>query len=444
MYHAPLALPSDESAVARIDRRLQRRLLRAMLAVAFLVFGLFGLAAFVNISGSVVSSGEVKVDSNVKRVAHSAGGIVAEILVRNGDRVRAGQPLVILDTRVAGVSASMSRQGVLQLLAQRARLEAEVNGQAYIAFPSALTASTDPVARAAMSDEQRQFALQRQERGATAAQLQERISQLEEQINGYQRQALAIKQQEALIGPELQGLRVLWKDKLVTISRLNQLERTAVDLKGTAGSLQANIAQSRARISETREQMIQVTQTARKEAGRQLAEVSARLNEQQVRDVNADETVNRAVIRAPVDGIVDKLALATIGGAVQPFETIAEIVPVGDAMVVEAIVSISDIDRIFVGQSVRIVFSAFNAQITPEVPGTVSWVSAEKTSDERTGLSYYKVRVAFDKTALKRAKIPQLVPGMPAETFIQTGDRSMLSYITKPLRDQMQRAFRHD
>jgi HlyD family type I secretion membrane fusion protein len=444
MYHAPLALPSDESAVARIDRRLQRRLLRAMLAVAFLVFGLFGLAAFVNISGSVVSSGEVKVDSNVKRVAHSAGGIVAEILVRNGDRVRAGQPLVILDTRVAGVSASMSRQGVLQLLAQRARLEAEVNGQTFIAFPIALTATSDPVARAAMSDEQRQFALQRQERGATAAQLQERISQLDEQINGYQRQALAIKQQEALIGPELQGLRVLWKDKLVTISRLNQLERTAVDLKGTAGSLQANIAQSRARISETREQMIQVTQTARKEAGRQLAEVSARLNEQQVRDVNADETVNRAVIRAPVDGIVDKLALATIGGAVQPFEPIAEIVPVGDAMVVEAIVSISDIDRIFVGQPVRIVFSAFNAQITPEVAGTVSWVSAEKTSEERTGLSYYKVRVAFDKAALKRAKIPQLVPGMPAETFIQTGDRSMLSYITKPLRDQMQRAFRHD
>jgi HlyD family type I secretion membrane fusion protein len=444
MFHSPISLPPEEGALAQATARLKDRLRKAMFAVAFLVFGLFGTAAFVDISGAVVGSGEIKVDSNVKKVAHPTGGVVAEILVRNGDRVRAGQPMVTLDARVSGVSASMSRQGVLQLLAEQARLEAEVSGRGSINFPAALTRTADTTARDAMADEQRQFALQQRERSATAAQLGERISQLDEQINGFERQLLAIHQQEALIGPELEGLRALWEKKLVTITRLNQLERTAVDLRGSAGSLQANIAQARARITETREQLIQVTQTARREAGRQLGDVSARLNELQVRDVSADEANNRSVIRAPADGIVDKLTLSTIGGTVQPYEPIAEIVPVGDAMVVETPVSISDIDRVYVGQVARIHFSAFNAQTTPEIQGKVSWVSAEKTIDEHTGMSFYKVRVAIDQKALANAHIPKLVPGMPAETYIQTGARSMLSYLTKPLRDQAGRAFRHD
>jgi HlyD family type I secretion membrane fusion protein len=444
MYHAPISLPPQEEALAEAEARLKDRLRRAMFAVAFLVFGLFGMAAFVDISGAVVGSGEIKVDSNVKKVAHPTGGVVSEILVRNGDKVRAGQPMINLDTRVSGVSASMSRQGVVQLLAQQARLEAEVSGRESINFPATLTAQSDPVARAAMDDERRQFALQLGERAATHAQLSERIGQLDQQINGYERQLLAIRQQEALIGPELEGLRALWEKKLVTITRLNQLERTAVDLRGSAGSLQANIAQARARITETREQLIQVTQTARRDAGRQLGEVTARLNDQQIRDVSADEANTRAVIRAPADGIVDKLTLSTIGGTVQPFEPIAEIVPIGEMMVVETPISISDIDRVFVGQAARIHFSAFNAQTTPEIPGKVSWVSAEKTVDEHSGMSYYKVRVAIDRKALAEAHVPKLVSGMPAETYIQTGARSMLSYLTKPLRDQMGRAFRHD
>jgi HlyD family type I secretion membrane fusion protein len=444
MIHSPISFPPEEGALARADARLKGRLRTAMFAVAFLVFGLFGLAAFVDISGAVVGSGEIKVDSNVKKVAHPTGGVVAQILVRNGDKVRAGQPLVTLDTRVAGVSASMSRQGVVQLQAQQARLEAEVSGRSSIAFPASIAAKADPVALAAMADERRQFALQARERAATQGQLREREAQLDQQINGYERQLLAIRQQEALIGPELDGLRDLWRQKLVTVSRLNQLERAAVDLRGSAGSLLANVAQARARITETREQLIQVTQTSRREAGRQLAEVSARLNEQQVRGVSADDAFDRAVIRAPADGIVDKLALATVGGAVQPFEPIAEIVPVGETMVVETRISIADIDRIYVGQAARIVFSAFNAQTTPEIPGKVSWVSAEKTIDEHTGMNFYKVRVAIDRQALVAAKVPKLVSGMPAETYIQTGDRTMLSFLTKPLRDQMSRAFRHD
>lgn len=444
MYQAPIALPPQQDALSQAHARLKARLRKALFGVAFLVFGLFGMAAFVDISGAVVGSGEVKVDSNTKKVAHPTGGVVSEILVRNGDKVRVGQPLVTLDTRVAGVSASMSRQGVVQLLAQQARLEAEVSGRSAIAFPAALTSRADGIARAAMDDERRQFVLQARERAATQGQLREREVQLEQQINGYERQLLAINQQERLIQPELAGLRELWKKNLVTVGRLNQLERTAVDLRGTAGSLQSNIAQARARITETREQLIQVTQTSRREAGRQLAEVSTRLNDQQIRDVSADDAFDRAVIRAPANGVVDKLSLSTIGGAVQPFEPIAEVVPDGESMVVETLISIADIDRVYVGQKARIVFSAFNVQTTPEIPGKVSWVSAEKTVEERTGLSYYKVRVTIDQKALAAAKVPKLVAGMPAETYIQTGDRSMLSFLTKPLRDQIGRAFRQD
>lgn len=349
-----------------------------------------------------------------------------------------------LDARVMGVSAAVSGEGLDQLLAMRARLEAERDGRPAPLFPAELIRRQDPSARAAVTEESRLFRLRQQARVGQHAQLTERVRQLDQQIRGYQAQINASQRQSALIKPELEGVRDLWEKKLVTINKLNSLERTAVDLDASVASLQANIAQSRARVTEIRQQMIQLDQDARSEAGAQLSEVVAKLADQQVRSVSTDDAYTRAVIRAPYDGVVDKLAFSTIGGVVPPAETIMEIVPDSDRMTVEAQINPADVDQLRIGQDATLRFSAFNAQTTPELTGNLVHVSAEAQVDQRSGIPFYKVRLDVSERELRQLGGLKLVPGMPVEAFIQTGERSLLSYITKPLRDQFNRAFRHD
>jgi HlyD family secretion protein len=421
---------------------LRRNMRVGLIVVGLLVFGLFATAALIDIRGAVIAFGQVSVESKVKKIAHPTGGVIAEIYVRDGARVKAGDVLMRLDNRVSGVSANVSGEGLDQLLAMRARLEAERDGRGGVAFPAALTQSRDPSARAAMSEEARLFRLRQQARIGMHQQLAERVRQLDQQIRGYQAQIAASQRQTELIAPELAGVRELWEKKLVTINKLNSLERTAVDLDANVASLGANIAQSRARVTEIRQQMIQVDQDARSQAGAELSEVIAKLADQQVRTVSTGDVFDKSVIRAPYDGVIDKLAFTTIGGVVPPAETIMEIVPDTDQLTVEAQISPADRDQLRIGQEAMLSFSAFNVQTTPQLEGRLVFISAETTLDERTGASFYKVRVDVDEQELKKLGKLKLEPGMPVESFIQTEDRSLLSYLTKPLRDQLGRAFR--
>jgi HlyD family secretion protein len=207
-------------------------------------------------------------------------------------------------------------------------------------------------------------------------------------------------------------------------------------------SLNANIAQARGRITEIRQQAIQLDQDSRSQAGAQLGEVMKLQADQQVRAVGSDDEFTKSVIRAPYDGVVDKLAFTTIGGVIPPAQTIMEIVPDSDQLTVEAKISPADVDQIRIGQPAMLRFSAFNAQTTPEVEGSLVHVSAETTTDERSGMTYYTVRLDVDQQEMRRLGGLKLVPGMPVEAYIQTGERSLLSFITKPLRDQVNRAFR--
>jgi HlyD family secretion protein len=440
----PVAEIDAETGLVNPEEALRRYLRIGLITVGVLVFGLFGLAAIVNISGAVIATGQISVESQVKKIAHPTGGVIAEIYVRDGRRVKAGDALMRLDTTVAGVSASVSEEGLVQLLARRARLEAERDGRPSPIFPPQLVNSRDPAARVAMAEELRLFRLKREARLGLHAQLMDRIRQSEQQIGGYQSQISANSQQTQLIKPELEGVRGLWEKKLVTINKLNSLERTAVELDASSAALTANIAQTRSRISEIRQQAIQLDQEARSQAGAELAEVITALNDQQVRKVSTGDTFDRSIIRAPQSGIVDKLAFSTIGGVVPPAETIMEIVPDTDQMVVEARISPADVDQVRIGQGAVVRFSAFNLQTTPELNGRVAHVSAEAATDERQGFTYYKVRLEVDQNEMRRLGGLKLVPGMPVEAFIQTGERSFLSYITKPLRDQLNRSFRQD
>lgn len=440
------ALPAPASVALPMvppqpEERLQRRLKWAGYAGGALLLMFLLAATLIQISGAVVASGALGVTSRVKVITHPTGGVLAELLVRDGARVAAGDVLMRLDTSVSATGAELTGATADELAARRARLEAERDGAGSIRFPDALRRNASPSASQAMLREQRLFSLRRNERATQLALLREREVQVLAEIDSYQVQIDATREQERLIAPELQGLRDMYERKLVTLNRLNQLERTAVSLQGTAASLEANIAQSRARIAEIRQQIFSVDRATRSEAGTELASVIATANDAEVRSVSAQDALDRSLIRAPYAGVIDKVAFATPGSFVPPGQPIMEVVPVGDELQVEARVSPADVDQLRIGQPSRIRLSAFNMQTTPEFPGRLTFVSPERSVDERTGESFYRVRVSIDQAAVQREGLT-LSPGMPAELFITTGDRSLLSYLLKPLMDQIGRAFR--
>jgi len=418
--------------------RLRRRTRRALRLIALLVFGFFGLAAALPIGGAVIGAGEVMVESSVKTITHPTGGILTRLLVRDGDHVVQGQPLMRFDTSVSRVGSDSAATGLEQLLARRARLQAERDGAATIAWPPELAGAA---ARALVAREQRLFDLRGVQRRGSLALLVERIRQYDEQIASYRAQIEAIESQEVLIAPELAGLRKLYERQLVTLARINELERTAVQLKGSRAALGSSIAEARARISETREQMLNVDKSIRSDAAGELAEVVAQLNDQQVRRASAEDTYARSLIRAPQSGTIDKLAFTTIGSAVPAAQPILQIVPDRDTLLVEARVRPADVDQLHAGQAARISFSGLDRQTTPDIPGTLVFVSPDLTQDPHSGQSFYRIRVRLDPKRMATAKIV-LKAGMPAEAFVQTGTRSMLSFLTKPLIDQIRYAFR--
>lgn len=424
--------------------RLRRRTRRAYLLIAALALGFFGLSAILQVGGAVVGSGEVAVESNVKTLIHPTGGILKALMVRDGDHVAKGQLLMRLDQGVSAVGAESAALGLEQLLARRARLEAERDGASSILFPPDLAAKTDARAREAMTRERQLFALRRRERDGSIALLNQRVRQYDEQIASYRAQIAAIESQMTLIEPELAGLRKLHDRQLVTINRLNEMERTAVQMKGSKAALESNIAEARAHISEANEQILNVDKQIRSDAGTQLAEVVGQLNDQQVRVATTSDTVDRSEIRAPQSGVVDKIAYTTIGSAVPATQPLLQIVPDRDNMIVEARIRPQDVDQVRVGQGARITFSGFNRQTTPDIPGKLIFVSPDLTSDQRTGQSYYRIKVRLDADALARAPQIALKAGMPAETFVETGNRSILSFLIKPLLDQLRYSMRSE
>lgn len=429
----------DAEAEANADTAIDpRHSLRRYQRIGLALLGLLLLclllaASLVRMSGAVVGQGELVVASKVKTVTHPNGGVIAALLVKEGDSVRAGDPLIRFDSSVTEISAAMSDMSLNQLLARSERLRAERDGLTALRFSS--TASET------IADETRLFALRRAALRGEQAQLRERVHQREQQIASYQAQIAAYRQQAALIEPERQGVRDLWERRLVTINRLNELERTAVSLQGSIAALQADIAQARAGIAEIRQQSIQLTQQHRSEAATLLAETEQRIAEQRQRAAGATDSFERSTIRAPASGVIDQLAYTTIGSVIPPAQPILRIVPQGP-LEVEARIPPMEIDQLHKGQSARVTFPAFNRQTTPEIRGRLDFLSAERTDDPETGKSFYTARIVIPPDELLRLDGLKLVPGMPAEVYLETGSRSLLSYLFKPLADQFARAFR--
>jgi HlyD family secretion protein len=425
------------------QRSIRRHLLGGLAVVALLAGGVGGLAATTELAGAVIAPGIMVVDTNVKKVQHPTGGVVGELRVRDGDRVKAGDVVVRLDETITQANLAIVVKSLNEMQARLARLEAERDDTAAIVFPADLLARSKDVEVARSIDGERNlFSFRRKARAGQKAQLAERIAQLREEIQGLTGQVAAKKRETELIGQELEGVRDLWRKNLVQIQRVTALERDAARLEGERGQLIAATAQSRGKISEIELQIIQIDQDLRSEVAKELREVQAKIAELVERKVAAEDQLKRIDIRSPQDGMVHQLNVHTIGGVITAGEAMMLIVPEADALTVEAKLAPQDIDQVHPGQAAVLRFSTFNQRTTPELNGVVTRVSADLTTDQRTGTTYYTVRVSIPEAEVARLGGLKLLPGMPLETFIQTGDRTVLSYLTKPLTDQIARAFR--
>ncbi|MDG4854356.1 MULTISPECIES: HlyD family type I secretion periplasmic adaptor subunit [unclassified Mesorhizobium] len=434
---------ADEAAP--VETTIRRYLIGGVAACIVLVGGGGGLAVVTELSGAVIASGRLVVDSSVKKVQHPTGGVIGQILVREGDAVKSGGVLLRLDETVTRANLAIVTKGLDEFEARLARLEAERDGKEAIVFPQSLISRQgDPTVARAMAGEQSLFEFRQQSRAGQKAQLEERIAQLAEESSGLSEQRVAKSHEIELIGIELESIRKLWQQKLVSIDRLTELERDAVRLDGEHGQLTASIAQAKGRIAETRLQIIQVDQDLRKEVATELRDVQSKISEFVERKVSAEDQLKRIDIRSPQDGVVHQLAVHTVGGVITPGEVVMLIVPVADELTVEARVSPQDIDQLKLGQEAGLKFSAFNQRVTPELNGNVKEIAADLSLDERSGAGFYTVRIGIPRPELKKLNGLTLAPGMPVEAFFSTGNRTMLSYLVKPLADQIDRAFREE
>ena len=421
----------------------RQSLLLGGVAVLLLVAGIGGWAATTQLSGAVIASGKLVVDSNVKKIQHPTGGIVGELLVKEGDKVKQGDVLLRLDGTQTRSSLGIVNKALDELLARQARNEAELDGAPSVVFPAELEARrSDPEVTRLMAGEKKLCEMRRMARDGQKAQLREQIQQLQLQIQGTQAQEAAKAKEIQLVAQELEGVRVLWKQNLVPISRVTALERDSARLEGERASLVAAVAQNRGRIAELELKIHQIDQDLSTEVGKEMAENRAKKSEMTERRVAAEDQLKRIDLIAPQDGRVFQRNVHTVGGVIQAGEPTMLIVPESDALIVEAKVAPQDIDQIHVGQHAVLRFAAFNQRTTPELDGEVVHIGADVAQDDRASESYYSVRIRVLDGELARLEGLQLIAGMPVEAFIQTTPRTVASFLVKPLTDQLARAFR--
>ena len=421
---------------------IQRHVVAGSILVGVLVIGLGGWASTAQISGALIAQGSIVVDTNVKKVQHPTGGVVGELFVRDGDHVKAGDVLLRLDETVTRANLAIVNKGLVEFYARKARLAAERDGADTMAVPPEVAGRLDePDVKEALASERKLFELRHQDRLGQKQQLQERITQLQQQITGLAAQQSA-KDKGIATEQELQGVRDLWQKNLVQLNRLTSLQRDEARLEGERGRIIAQAAEVKGKIAEIQLQIIQVDQDLSSDVAKELREIDSKIGEYVERKITAEDQLKRTDIRAPQDGTVFQSTANTVGGVIAAGDPIMLIVPESDNLTVEVRVDPKDIDQIQLGQIVVLRFTSFNVRTTPEIDGTVSRIAADTSTDQRTGQSYYLVRIAMPVQELKRLGDVKLTPGMPVEAFVQTGDRTMLSYLIKPLHDQLMRAFR--
>lgn len=413
------------------------------LFVTFGGVGAWGVTA--PIASAVLAPGQVTVQTKRKKVQHLEGGIVRDILVRDGARVAKGQIVARLEATRARASLAIVQGAYDAAIAVEARLLAERDGKGGIAFPHELMSRVrDKPVHEIVAGQQRLFAARLRAREGQADILRQRVAQLGEEIVGLRAQQVAMDRQLALINEELTALNELFKRGHTTKRRILALRREQARLGGDRGKLIAQIARAKTSIGETKLEILQLRKTFRQEVVTELRELQTRIHDLKERRTAAAEVLRRIDIKAPVAGIVVSSAVHTIGAVLKAGDTLLEIVPSQDRLIVEARINPVDIDNVAVGQASRINLVAFKQRTTPTLDGAIVHVSADSLADERSGQPYYLAKIALGAGELEKLDGLKLQPGMPAEVQIRTGERTAVRYLVQPILDSMRRAWRED
>ncbi|ALA20572.1 secretion protein HlyD (plasmid) [Chelatococcus sp. CO-6] len=419
---------------------------RRGLGVVVLTFGVLGgWASIAQIDSGVVASGSVVVESDRKAVQHLEGGIVKDLLVTNDAHVEEGQVLIRLDATQVRAQEDMARSAFYSAQAEEARLEAEAEALDAVSFPPELVQQmADPAARRAADDELRQFREHRSARKIQVSILGERIAQAKGQIRGAVAQRDAAQSQLASVDREYAKLKPLAEKGLVPVSRVATLERSKAELEGRVGSLEADMARLERTIEEARLQIAQVEQKTAEDASVKLAETRARLADAREKLGVAVDRSNRVNVRAPRAGRVVGLKVHTIGAVVRPSDTLMEIVPDDDRLIVSAKMSPLDVNHVHVGLPAEVRLPSFKARTTPIAIGEVRSVAADALRDELTGQTYYELKVSVQVAQFPEDVREKLKPGMPADVLVATGERTVFAYLTQPLMDAVRRGMREN
>lgn len=418
----------------------------AGLVIIFLFFGAFmGWAALAPLGSAAIAQGTVSVEGNRKSVQHLEGGIVSEILVKDGDFVNKDQVLIVLDEVQSKASMEIVRGRRTVALAQKARLEAERDGLDKITYPEWIEERKDePNVQEVIKGQTNIFEVRRKSRLGQITILEQKISQYEEEIKGLGGQVFASDRQIKLISDEIKDVETLVKKNLAKRPRLRALQRTLAELRGERSQKLSQIAQARQAIGEVKLQINELSNSLMDEVVAELRDVQAQLFDLEEQNRASEDVLDRTEIKAPTDGYIVDLQVHTSGGVIAPGATVLDIVPDDVQLIVEAKVNTTDIDSVHIGSDAQIRFPAFSQRVSLPAEGTVISVSADSLEDERTGTFFYLARVEIDDLEKTNVQVSQLRPGMQADVMISTGERTALDYFIDPIILSFNRALREE
>ena len=436
----PLTAPNPAAWSTR--RPIWTGVLTVILLIAF--FGGWGMMT--TISGAVVAPGVVQVEQNRQIVQHPDGGVVAEIAVQEAQTVQSGELLIRLDGTQIKASLAIVEGQLFDAMARKSRLEAERDDLTELAFPAELTdlAKSRPDVAEQIEGQKRLFVARLETQSAQIDQLGKRLDQIASQGQGIAAQMAAVSDQIVLLQPEIADQQTLLDKGLAQSARIMDLKREVARLDGNRGELQSNLAQSEGKATETKLQILQIKSARREDANTQLRDMGDKTLELAERRRALTEQVDRLEIRAPVSGIVLGLAVTTPHSVIRPADPILYIIPQDRPLIIIAQIPPIHVDEVRVGQEVRVSFAAFSARTTPQLSGTLTTISADAMTDQASHQSFYRAEITLEAGEMAKLKDNKLVPGMPVQAYIGTGDRTPMAYLLKPFTDYFRMAMRED
>jgi HlyD family secretion protein len=439
-----LAPAAEAGAVATLKLSTRRPWRAGMAFICLFLGGFFLWGLTVPIAGGAVAPGVISPDGNRRTVQHFEGGIIAGLQVRDGDKVVAGQRLVVLESVQARTVFNALLHQHNTLVVMQARLQAEQDGRPEMVIPAELEASlSNPDLRRMLAAQHSMFATRRAAHQARMLVLRQRIEQSHEQIRAIEAQVASAAQQLALINDELRGKEQLLRSGLVPRPEILRLQRAQAEIIGRRGEHLGTIARTHQVIGETQMQILSLDADRLDKVAEQLDRVQVELAGIVERLQASRDVLARTVVAAPINGTVVNLRFKTIEGVIRPGEAILDIVPDEEKLLIDARVSPTDIDVVHAGLPAQVRLTAYSSRALPQIGGVVRTVSADRIVDQGTNQPYYLARVEVDREALERlGSAIELMPGMPAEVLIVRKERTMVGYLLEPFRDAFRRSFR--